>query len=242
LKEGLELLYALQLVDDEIKVINNLLYQIPKEIKEVEKERDSKKNIIENTKKKLEQNIKDREKLEKQIIEIKGSIAKHKEQMNKVTTNKEYQGFIAEIRYEEEKINKIEEQIIEKMLEADAITEEVRESENEFDKIAEDYNKKIKDMQENLNYYKNKLKRVSAQRDELRVKIPHKLLVVYDNLFKKKGGKAVSLVKTEFCEVCNIKIRPQILSDLITTDDLYVCENCGRILYKKIEEEKEEKE
>jgi len=240
LKEGLELLYALQRIDDEIKEVKNLLIQIPIDIKEVEKERDSKKDIIDKSKEKLEANIKEREKLEKDILNIKEEIKKYREQMNKVTTNKEYQGFIAEIKYQEERMSTIEEKIIEKMLEADSITEEIRDSEKEFDKIAEDYNVKIKKMKENLDYHKNKLNQLNVDREELKKKISPRLITIYENIFKNKGGKAVSLIKTEFCEVCNIKIRPQILSDIITTDEIYFCENCGRILYKKIEEENQE--
>lgn len=236
MKEGLELLYTLQIEDDQIKDIEDTINQIPKKIQKLEEERDSKKNIIENVKKKRDQNVKQREQLEKDIQLIKEKINKYKEQMNKSTTNKEYQGFIAEIKYEEERIASIEENIIKRMLEFDEIMDEIRERENDFNKIADEYNIKIKDLNENLKYNQSKLSQENNNKVDLRKKIPEKLLRVYDNLFKNKAGKAVSLVETEFCGICNIKIRPQLLSEIISIESIFICENCGRILFKKIEE------
>ena len=46
--------------------------------------------------------------------------------MSKATTNKEYQGFIAEIKYEEDNISTLEEKVIEKMVESDEIENEIR--------------------------------------------------------------------------------------------------------------------
>ena len=56
--------------------------------------------------------MKTREKLEKEILVIREKINKYKEQLNKATTNKEYQGFNAEIKYAQDTISSIEEKII----------------------------------------------------------------------------------------------------------------------------------
>jgi len=240
LKEGLEVLYTLQQHDDKIREVEGLIKQIPGEIKELEIERDGKATIIENTKAKLNVNVKQREKLEKDILLIKEKIAKYKEQMDKATTNKEYQGFMAEIKYEENNITSVEEKIIEHMLESDEIMAEIRESEAEYNKIASEYNLRIKDLNNHLEYNKTKLKDQVKEKTELRAAIPKNLLKVYDNLMKNRNSKAVSYVETEFCGVCHVKIRPQRLNELISTDEMFVCESCGRLLLKKIEVQKEE--
>jgi predicted nucleic acid-binding Zn-ribbon protein len=242
LKEGLEILYTLQQQDDQILEIQNLIKEIPNEIKEAEEERDGKATMLENTKAKLNANIKQREKLEKEILIVKEKINKYKEQMSKATTNKEYQGFITEIKYEENNIATIEEKIIEHMLESDEIMKEVRESEAEFNKIVSEYNKRIKDLNTNLEYNKTKLGEKITERTALRTKIPKNLLRIYDNLVKKKNGKAISYVETDFCGICHVKIRPQRFNELISTDTMLTCESCGRILFKRLEPEKEEKE
>ena len=240
MKDGLELLHDLQIKDDLLKEIDRIIKEIPERIKEIEQERDGKKIIIENSKKKLEINLKERKKFEGDILQIKDKISKYKDQMNKSTTNKEYQGFISEIKYEENKITKVEESIIEKMLESDDIMQEIRESEKEYEGIKFEYEKKISDHKSNLEYHINKKQKESKICDTLKVDIPKNLLKKYEALYKNKSGKAISSVETEFCGVCNVKLRPQLLSDLISTNNFITCENCGRILFKIIKEDEEE--
>lgn len=235
MKEGLELLNQLQQLDDQIAETETAIGEIPISIMDLESERDSKKNIIEQVKQKREGNVKQREKLERDILLIKEKIGKYREQMNKSTTNKEYQGFINEIKYEEDRISTVEEDIIQRMLEFDEIMDEIRERESDFNQIAAEYNDKIKQLNSHLEYNKNKLSQENEIKSKLREKIPPPLLKVYDNLFQKKAGKAISVVETDFCGICNVKIRPQLINEIISTDNLFICENCGRILFKKIE-------
>ena len=111
--------------------------------------------------------------------------------MKKVTTNKEYQGISNEIKFEENNITSVEERIIEKMIEADEIMSIIRETESEFNKIAAEYNQKIKELQNYLNYHKNKLTEETKHKKELRTKVAANLLKAYDNLFVKKAGKVL---------------------------------------------------
>lgn len=235
MKEGLDVLFTLQQTDDRLKEIELTLKDIPRRIRELEEERDGKAEIIEAAREKLQANTKSREKLEKEIQLIKEKIAKYREQMAKATTNREYQGFIAEIKFEENLITQIEEKLIEHMVESDEIVAEIRSREEEFQKIVAEYNQRIADFNTSLEYEQKKLAEVRNEREGIRARIPARLLKVYDNLFAKKAGKVLSLVESDFCGVCNIKIRPQLLSELISTDGMFVCENCGRILFKRVD-------
>jgi len=242
LKEGLEKLHELQLLDDRIKEVEISLKQIPETIQELELERDGKASIIEDTRKKLNANIKEREQLEKEILLVKEKIKKYKEQMNKATTNKEYQGFMAEIKFEEDNISTLEEKVIEKMLESDEIMNEIRESEAEFEKISREYNKKITDLKGTLESGKLKLAEAVNEKQSLKGTIPNNLLRIYENLARNKNGKAVSVVESEFCGVCNVKIRPQRFNELLTFKEMLTCDSCGRILFVKQAEKEEKKE
>jgi uncharacterized protein len=240
LKRGLDILYALQLKDDELKEIETLIQEIPVTIRGLEEERDAKADMMAQARQKLNVNVEERRQLEKDILLIREKIAKYKEQMKKVSTNKEYQGFISEIKFEESNISGVEEKIIEKMVESDAIMESIRQTEGEFRKIADEYNRRIADLQSHMDYNRKKLADETGVRNELKSRVDPALLKVYESLFKKKIGKAVSFVSSDFCGVCHIKIRPQMLSELVTSSDILICENCGRILFKQLQPENEE--
>ena len=242
MKEGLEQLYELQQLDDTIRDVEMSLKQIPETIGNLEQERDGKANIIEETKKKLSENVKAREKLEKEIFAVKDKIKKYKDQMGKATTNKEYQGFLGEIKYEEDNISALEEKVIEKMVESDEIMNEIRKSEEEFNKISEEYNLKIKDLKNALEYHKVKLAEKEKEKLVSKSKIPAQLVGIYDTLARKKFGKAVSLVESEFCGICNVKLRPQRLNELLSSKEMLTCESCGRVLFYRRVEKEEEKE
>jgi len=240
LKAGIELLFALQKKDDFIKEIEEEIGRIPRLIEALQKEKESKKEIISREQEFLKKNLDERKAFDFEIQKIKDKIARFQEQLKKITTNEEYKSLRNEIKNEEDLISQIEEKIIEKMVEADLISEKIRAAEEEFKRIAAEFDRKISDLEANLKYQQEKLVTERAEREKLTKSIEDPLLKIYNNLFQRKAGKVVSEVKSEFCGVCNIKIRPQILSELITSEDLVVCENCGRILYKEIPKESEE--
>ena len=172
--------------------------------------------------------------MENSILTHKEKIKKYRDQMSNATTNKEYQGFISEIKFIEDKITSIEEEIIEKMLESDEIMEEIKKSENEFKQIASTYDEKIAVLNSKLNDIKNLLSKEIKEKEVIEKDVPERMLKVYNQLFTKKNGKAISVVEKDFCGVCHVKIRPQLLNELITSDQLFICENCGRIFYMPV--------
>ncbi len=50
------------------------------------------------------------------------------------------------------------------------------------------------------------------------------------------------MVESEFCGVCNVKIRPQRLNELLSFKEMLTCDSCGRILFVKQTEKEEKKE
>jgi predicted nucleic acid-binding Zn-ribbon protein len=45
------------------------------------------------------------------------------------------------------------------------------------------------------------------------------------------GGTAMSRVNDDFCSLCMMRVRPQLLDEIIAGKALITCEACGRILY-----------
>ncbi len=71
---------------------------------------------------------------------------------------------------------------------------------------------------------------------EIRVKVEKRLLATFDRIAKMRSGVAVARVamvgpQTAACSSCNVRLRPQLLSDLRLSREILQCESCKRILF-----------
>ncbi len=71
---------------------------------------------------------------------------------------------------------------------------------------------------------------------EIRTTIEKRLMGVFDRIAKMRSGVAVARVamvaaQTAACSSCNVRLRPQLLSDLRLSHEILQCESCKRILY-----------
>jgi hypothetical protein len=72
---------------------------------------------------------------------------------------------------------------------------------------------------------------LNKDREALLPRIPREQLMLYEALRQKKGGAALSPVTGDFCAMCHMRVRPQMLNEIRDKMKVILCENCGRILY-----------
>ena len=70
-----------------------------------------------------------------------------------------------------------------------------------------------------------------AERAAILPGIPAEQVKLYNRIHIKKGGTALSKVTDDFCSLCQMRVRPQLLDELIGRKAIIMCEACGRILY-----------
>ena len=78
-----------------------------------------------------------------------------------------------------------------------------------------------------------KNKALTQKKMALIPQIPKEQSRLYSEIFRKKNGIPLSPVTDDFCSMCQIRIRPQVLNELRAETQIILCENCGRILYIK---------
>jgi hypothetical protein len=102
----------------------------------------------------------------------------------------------------------------------------------------------LKQGQEEQNHLKEKraLEQKAKEMEERRAKlseerkvilplIPPDVMRLYEAISLKKGGIALSPVLGDFCAMCHMRIRPQMLNEIRDKSKIILCENCGRVLY-----------
>ena len=226
-----EKLINLQKLDKEITDVSLLLENIPTQIEEINKKIETSSQIVTLAKKNMAQNQKKRRELEAEVKDIKEQISKYNRQLNEVKTNREYSSLLKEIEEGRQKVNDLEDKIISEMLSADEIEDEIKATSQEYSETEEKFSKEKDALQKEKKGLEAKRAKLTQDKEEVTPKIPSEQLNLYLEIFKKKRGIALSPVNEEFCSMCHMRIRPQVINELRGKDKIILCENCGRILY-----------
>jgi predicted nucleic acid-binding Zn-ribbon protein len=226
-----EKLIQLQDLDIEIKNTSLLLEVIPRQIKEIDHKIEESLKIVQDAKDKFAKNQKIRRDLEVEVQDLNGKITKYKRQLNEVRTNKEYSSLLKEIEETQAKIDSLEEGIIEEMLAADDIEKEIKSADQKAVEIQNQLTKQKEDILKKKKEIEDEKEMLQKEKEELLPQVPSDKLNLYNQIFVKKNGIVLSPLRDEFCSMCHMRIRPQMVNELLAGNKIILCENCGRILY-----------
>ncbi len=226
-----EKLINLQKLDKEITDVSLFLENIPSKIEEINKKIETSSQIVTLAKEKMAQNQKKRRDLEAAVKDIKEQISKYNRQLNEVKTNKEYSILLKEIEEAKQKDNDMEEGIIREMLSADEIEDEIKAASQKYSETEEKFSKEKDVLQQEKKKFEAKRDKLNQKKEKLVLKIPSDQVNNYLKIYKRNSGIALSPVKEEFCSLCHLRIRPQVINELKGKEKIILCENCGRILY-----------
>ena len=226
-----DLIIQLQQLDSEIHATSLVIESIPKLIQDIDKRIQAGSKAVAEAKDKMAQNQKKRRDLETEVRDIKIQVGKYKRQLNEVKTNKEYTSFLKEIEEAQHKVDGLEEAIIAEMLAADDVEEEIKTATLRQSHEEASLRKEREALDEKAAESEGRRARLTRDRDALLPRIPTEQMRLYEAIFLKKGGIALSPVKDDFCAMCHMRIRPQMLNEIHEKAKIIMCENCGRILY-----------
>ncbi|MDD8020525.1 MAG: C4-type zinc ribbon domain-containing protein [Acidobacteriota bacterium] len=226
-----EKLIQLQELDMCLKQVQTELSDIPGLIAAIEKKIQAGSDHVINAQDLLSKNQKKRRDLEVEVKDLRSQLSRLKHQLNEVKTNKEYTSFLKEIQETQSKIDAFEEEIIKELLAADEIEEEIRAALLKQKDESEHLKQEIGVLNQRRRSLEEQEAVLNKQKNELLPAIPRAQLQQYLSIARKRGGIALSKVIDEFCSMCQMRIRPQMLNEIKDRSKLYLCESCGRILY-----------
>jgi predicted nucleic acid-binding Zn-ribbon protein len=226
-----DLIIDLQRLDTEIHNASLVLEGIPRLVQDVDKKIQATSKLVADAKDKMAHNQKKRRDLENEVKDMKVQIGKYKRQLNEVKSNKEYTALLHEIEETQHKVDTLEEAIIAEMLAADDVEEEIKAALHRQG-VEEDSLKKEKlVLDEKMKQTEARFAALGKERETLLPRIPREQLKLYEAIYQKKGGSALSPVTGDFCAMCHMRVRPQMLNEIRDKVKVILCENCGRILY-----------
>ncbi|MBK8916083.1 MAG: hypothetical protein IPM64_16050 [Phycisphaerales bacterium] len=167
-----------------------------------------------------------------------GGVARLREQLNTVRTNKEYQAILAEMNNARAEIARIEargmelmQQIETRKTEADARAAQIAVEETRFAELRGELERAQQSFSE-------RLARLTAERDAAAAKVHPEVLKQFNRISERYDGEVMARVsrpnprRDEFiCEGCNMSVSAERASALMSRDDVTTCGQCGRILH-----------
>ncbi|HUU38651.1 MAG TPA: C4-type zinc ribbon domain-containing protein [Candidatus Desulfaltia sp.] len=226
-----EKLIQLQQLDMEIRQLSLFLEGIPPQIENIDKKIAESSLIAAAAKEKMTASQKKRRELETEVKDIKAHIGKYKRQLNEVKTNKEYTALLKEIEESEKRVDRLEEGFIAEMLLEDDIQKDIKEANQKLAETQETLSREKKAIFQKKKEAEDRVQLLGRGKADLLPAIPAAQVDLYLNISRKKGGIVLSPVRDDFCDLCHVRIRPQVLNELLSTRKLILCENCGRILF-----------
>ena len=223
-------LIELQKADAEISRLSAEIASLPKKVAAIEEKLAGSKDRMEKAKAALKGDESARRKYEGDIEAQRQKISKYRDQMLNVKTNQEYQALGHEVQFAQQEISKLEDKILETMVNADGRNSDLKKAENELKLHTADIEKEKALAKELSAKDEKELAEWKGKREGLRGAIDENVLRHYDRVLKFRGSAIAEAINSR-CSACQVMIRPQVYNTLRSTDEFITCDSCNRILY-----------
>ena len=221
----------IQALDQRIDALTREIDGLPKHVEAIESRLASHKRELANTQSVLAENAKQHRRLEGKITEHKQKISRLQDQMNSAKTNAQFRAFQHEIQFCKDSIDEIEENILDKMEQAEALEESVAKAREELKAESSKVAAEVERAREQIETDKLERERQRVTRTALSVRIDPLTMREYERI-RRARGVALAEVVGETCSSCHVRLRPKFLQDLQQLSrGVLTCESCGLIVY-----------
>ncbi|MBI3934862.1 MAG: hypothetical protein HY316_09220 [Acidobacteria bacterium] len=228
---NLQYLIELQKLDDLIRGLEAEVSSLPRKIADIERTLTSHIQQVESDKHALAENQKLRRRREVEIAAARDKISHFKDQSLMVKTNDQYKALLHEIEHQESQIRQIEDQILGEMIDSENLDKNLRDAEAKLAEERKQAQGEIAVAEQRKRDDEIQLEKVRSERAATQSQIAVEIYETYQRIAKGRRGEAVVAVTDGTCGACHVHLRPQVFSELMSSDQLHTCESCGRILY-----------
>lgn len=165
-------------------------------------------------------------------------IAKLREQLNGVRTNKEYHAILQQMNTEAADVKRIESRAMELMQQVEERKKSLAERGSSEGAEAQRLASLKAELEQMNQSFAARLQSLHARREAAGARLDRETLAMFTRLSERYEGEAMAELdrpnprRDEYvCGGCNMSARVDLANALKTRDDVITCRNCGRILY-----------
>jgi len=228
---SLAALVALQSIDSAADASRRRLAELRKAEQAVDATIAAAKGEVDAAKGRWQEGQTARRALEKDVAGVDARLTRFDEHKAAVKTNQEYTALLHEIATAKGEKDRLEEQILVLMEDADSLAADVKRAEAELARVSKEGDQTRAGLAAERTALEAELAQLSARRAEHRATIEARALATYDQLLKVRRGLAVAPMVGEICMACHVRLRPHFTQMIRRNEGIVQCESCQRILY-----------
>ncbi len=227
----LEHLIVLQRLDSAAHEAKRRLAEEPEREKALEAELAAARDAVATAKARLTESQTARRDHEKTVALHQGRLSKFREQAMAVKTNQEYHAVQKEIEFAQTEMKGAEDQVLERMLEADDITAAIKRAEAELASEQKKVDGARKVMAAEIAELKATIDRVAGERSDVVRSLSPQVLSTFELVASRRNGVAVAEARDGICTICHVRLRPQVFNTVRRNEEILQCDSCNRYLY-----------
>jgi len=228
-------LIDLQHLDTEISTLNKKIAEIPLQIEVLQKGGDNQKREFESRLQAAGDIEKEKRKKEHELEDKESGLAKLKNQLLAIKTNREYQALLHEIEEAKTEISRLEEEVLSLIEGGESAREEIKEAKAKLQESEKRIDGQKRDKEHDLEILLHQRQDLEAKRKAVQQQISEELIKKYNKLREYRNGLAVVQVIEGSCQGCFMSLMPQLFQEIKQNADIYYCPNCHRIVYYKVQ-------
>ena len=171
--------------------------------------------------------------LEGQADLSRSKLSRLKDQLMAVKTNKEYTAMLHEIKMAEDEIRAEEDRVLEIMEHMEALEAELKNRTGDLNKKVAELEAEIRKAENSVPGMETEMAKLREDQASMESLIESELLDRYRRIADARRGLGLAEAKDELCTACHVRIRPQVLADILHTGDIFICDSCSRILFSR---------
>ena len=205
--------------------------EIPGEIESASHTLEEITSNLEQVQQRIDQAAKDRRQLEGAVELLRDQLSKYKDQLMQVKTNREYQAMLQEISNTEGAISAKEDEILEHMMGMDDLEQQAEQARKQLKEKTAHVSARRQELESFVSRSEREVADFENQRNLLEKEISESLLKQYRRIASARDGVALVGVTDQSCQACNVRLRPQLVTEVKASQSIVTCESCNRILY-----------
>jgi uncharacterized protein len=229
-KNKLEYLFTLQLIDTDLDSLQEQKGDLPFEVEALENEVAAARARQANAEQVMRKAFAARDTADSDIVGLREKLDKYKGQQFSVRSNREYDALTREMDAATEGVTRLEKEMAQYEIQATTARTEMEELKGKVEVIEKQLAEKQAALAEVSKLTEEEELQHKHEREKAVARITKADLAAYERIRKAKKGMAVVPVQKGACGGCFNRLPPQKLLELRTNEKMYTCERCGRII------------